>query len=470
MSANLVVNGQDQGTVELSGEPSGDQTVLVPQQPELRDKYKAKVTCTSEDGTCSEYFVDFFARDGHTIYVDQYVKETTKKKATTTTTSTSTTSTSSTSSTTVKLPPVPQGQPPAPKVQKPTVSKPQAPAPLKPKVPVLKPVDSSYDNQEEIDDDIPGEKDGGFVGTSDKDILDLFEKPKVETPKVTTTTVPPQKSPDKAIPVKPPVVTPAPKQEPQPKVQPKPVTPPSSKVQPSPKPAEPKPDKEINRPQGSDQAINLPNKGSLRNATNLLALVQQDGFPLKIMWPAKERHFATANMAGVLKAMAEFMQTKIKDYKLVLGDVSGPHGGALYNKYGKLSHKGHENGTDADISYVVKTPEKELNSLVNRGRLSRDLMLPEQWALMKFAFQTGQALVIFVDPAIKHALCYEAQQEGDLKSSADRGVGYEVLRRIYTLSGHDTHFHLRIKCGDNNPRCRNQLLTFGDSGCFPAKK
>jgi penicillin-insensitive murein endopeptidase len=96
-------------------------------------------------------------------------------------------------------------------------------------------------------------------------------------------------------------------------------------------------------------------------------------------------------------------------------------------------------------------------------------MLPEQWSLMKEAFQTGQTLIIFVDPVIKMALCYEAQQEGDLKNRSDRGAGYEVLRRIHTLSGHNTHFHLRIKCGNGDSRCRNQIWSYGDSGCFGGK-
>jgi len=455
MNADLVVNGKNQGPIEMTGQTSGGETVLTPTKPELQKKYKAKIVCTSGDDSCSDYFVDFFVRDGNTVYVDQYMKASSVAKSAAVPSRTSTTTTSTTTTTSATLPTPVSIKPVAPKTATTTVA-PKAPTATLPQVPVITPVaeDDSYNDQAPIADDGTDEKVGGFVGTSDQDIVGLFEAPKVDKPAL---------APIAPVKVEPPVVTPPT------------VTPSAPKVT---QPAVPAPAQKPTQDQMGDvqpesphlnQAVNLPYDGRLKNGTSLLALVQNQNYPFQIMWPNKGTHYATANMAEVLKTMAVAMQTKMKDFKLVLGDVSAIHGGPILNKFGHESHKGHQNGTDADISYIVKTPSRELTSLVTSGKLSHELMLPEQWSLMKAAFQTGQVMVIFVDPVIKQALCYEAQQEGDLKDHNDRGPGYEVLRRIYTLSAHNTHFHLRIKCGDGDARCRNQIWNYKDSGCFNSK-
>jgi penicillin-insensitive murein endopeptidase len=428
VSADLTFNGKNEGPVELVGEPpkeNSGETVLVPKDPALQDKFKAKVTCTSDDDSCSQYFIDFFAKDGKTFYVDQYVQDASQDAsdaavaapASPLTTTTSTTTSTTTTSTTVKK----------------NSAKTEATA-------------APVDDEEE---DIPEATAGRYVGTSDKDIVSYFENQKI-TPKID-----PQMT---APPITVPPIHPT-------------ITPPQKPVLPPKPPAKSVPQEQMgdtDQPQTINQAVNLPSAGRLQNATNLLELVQDENYPLKIMWPAKKRYYSTLAMASFLRKLGEFMQTMIPNYKLILSDVSTQHGGQVITN-GHPGHKGHQNGNDADISYVVKDSTAVLTTLVNGKKLSRELMLKEQWALLKEAYKTGQVAIIFMDPVIKHALCYEAQQEGDLRDRADRGVGYETLRRIYPLAGHANHFHVRIKCGAGDSTCRDQNWRYRDSGCFSTR-
>lgn len=512
VNADLSFRGKDQGPIEMVGQPSdssGD-TVLVPKDPSLQDKFKAKVTCTSDDGSCSDYFIDFFAKDGQTFYVDQYVQDSSVTqnqddtdaqtpelapvvvepikpsdlkvttptlpkipvikpviqvppvKTTVTTTTTSTTTSSTAVKKIVQAPVVPKPAPirnPIPKMTTPTL----------PSIPVIRAVPTTTttsttttssttsstvktkptaapivatpddDDQEE---DIPDANPGRYVGTPDKEIVSIFETPMTVTPskpEVTPVPTPTLPSPKTTIPP----VQQAPSNQ----------TPTQEQMG--------TPD----APQSFNQAIGMPSSGRLQNATNLLELIQDENYPLKIMWPEKKRYYSTQAMASFLKKIGNFALTLNPDNKLVLSDVSIQRGGPILTN-GKMGHKGHQNGNDADISYLVNDSSAVLTKIVNNSKLSHELKMKEQWALMKAAYQTGQVAVIFMDPVIKHALCYEAKQEGDLKNSADRGIGYEVLRRIYPLGGHANHFHVRIKCGAGDATCRDQNWKYADSGCF----
>ncbi len=62
---------------------------------------------------------------------------------------------------------------------------------------------------------------------------------------------------------------------------------------------------------------------------------------------------------------------------------------------------------------------------------------------------------IFVNPAIKKALCREAK--------GDRSW----LSKVRPFYGHDYHFHIRITCPEGDKQCKPQPAPSESEGCAP---
>ena len=102
--------------------------------------------------------------------------------------------------------------------------------------------------------------------------------------------------------------------------------------------------------------------------------------------------------------------------RLLVGDLSRPHGGDFGPRFGGLGHVSHQNGLDVDIYYP------------RRDRLERPPVRPEQvelrlaqWLVDRFV--AAGAVRVFVGPSL-----------------ALRGPADVVAR----LPRHDNHLHVRI--------------------------
>src|ERR1700709_552468 len=69
---------------------------------------------------------------------------------------------------------------------------------------------------------------------------------------------------------------------------------------------------------------------------------------------------------------------------------------------------------------------------------------PNHMALIRMLPETPQVERIFVNPAIKKAICRDAR--GDRR----------WLSKVRPLWGHDYHFHIRIKCPPGSGECESQ--------------
>ena len=78
---------------------------------------------------------------------------------------------------------------------------------------------------------------------------------------------------------------------------------------------------------------------------------------------------------------------------------------------------------------------------------------PAHGALIKTAAQDPQVQRIFVNPAIKKALCREA------------GTDRAWLSKVRPWWGHDYHFHVRIRCPADSPDCKAQDPPPAGDGC-----
>ena len=145
---------------------------------------------------------------------------------------------------------------------------------------------------------------------------------------------------------------------------------------------------------------------------------------------------------------------------LLVGDMSQPRGGPMIT-----GHASHQVGLDADI-WLTPMPDRRLTR-EEREEMSATMVVsdtlldvdPKVWTpahfeVIKTAAEDPEVERIFVNPAIKKALCRDAGQ--------DRAWLHKVRPWWY----HDYHFHVRLACPPDNPECEPQPAVPGtDDGC-----
>ncbi|WP_442755317.1 penicillin-insensitive murein endopeptidase [Methylocystis sp. JAN1] len=142
---------------------------------------------------------------------------------------------------------------------------------------------------------------------------------------------------------------------------------------------------------------------------------------------------------------------------LLIGDMSQPRGGPMLT-----GHASHQIGLDADI-WLTPMPNRELTR-AEREEMSATDMVREDlldvksdvWteghlAVIRAAAQDPKVQRIFVNAAIKRAMCREA-------------AGESWMRKIRPMFGHNYHFHIRLFCPDGSS-CRDQDPTPAGDGC-----
>src|ERR1700694_5391462 len=144
---------------------------------------------------------------------------------------------------------------------------------------------------------------------------------------------------------------------------------------------------------------------------------------------------------------------------LLVGDMSQPRGGPMIT-----GHASHQVGLDADIwlypmpNRTLTRQEREETSATmvvaaDRRDVDPAVWTPAHFAVIKTAAQEPSVQRIFVNAAIKKALCREAK--------GDRSW----LSKVRPMYGHDYHFHIRIKCPPGSGECESQPEPSASEGC-----
>jgi penicillin-insensitive murein endopeptidase len=201
-----------------------------------------------------------------------------------------------------------------------------------------------------------------------------------------------------------------------------------------------------------------PWEGSLLNGTLLPA--SGDGF---VRLNSPDNSWGAGVMITLLEHSTAFYAKNFSNgFKIYVASIAQEHGGG----YGP--HKSHENGLDADILYMGQT--KYGTVLDSDGKVSAQFDPQKNWDYWRLLLQqqitennTVRSVVymIFVHPVIKDYLCAWAKEKNMLADP----VNAELMRRLRRTAGHDTHFHLRLRCSPYYQDCYQQGDIAAGPGC-----
>jgi penicillin-insensitive murein DD-endopeptidase len=183
-----------------------------------------------------------------------------------------------------------------------------------------------------------------------------------------------------------------------------------------------------------------------------------NGKTWQVMRLSRNRNWGHPSLVQFLERLAN-QSPKTGWRGLLVGDMSQPRGGPM-----RTGHASHQVGLDADIwltpmpdRQLTRTEREELSAtmVVAPDRLDVDpnIWTPAHLNVIKAAAQDTQVSRIFVNAAIKKALCRDA------------GQNRTWLSKVRPWWGHDYHFHVRLNCPADSPDCTPQAPPEHDDGC-----
>ena len=170
---------------------------------------------------------------------------------------------------------------------------------------------------------------------------------------------------------------------------------------------------------------------------------------------SRHRNFGQPVMIDYLVDLSR-TATQIGWRGLYIGDISQPRGGPMTS-----GHASHQIGLDADIWMLPpqrldlsRAEREEISSIPVRSADQRSVTAnwtPSHHALLQAAASDPRVDRIFVAAAVKIEMCRTATR-------ADR----KWLQKIRPVAGHDTHFHVRLKCPKGARHCETQTPTVAE--------
>jgi penicillin-insensitive murein endopeptidase len=187
-----------------------------------------------------------------------------------------------------------------------------------------------------------------------------------------------------------------------------------------------------------------------------------NGDTWQVMRLSRNRNWGHPAMIALVKRLAAKAPKDAGWPGILVGDIAQPRGGPALS-----GHASHQIGLDADI-WLTPMPDRKLSReereemsavmMVREDRLDIDpkVFTPAHVLVLRDAAQEPAVQRIFVNAAIKKALCREAK--------GDRSW----LSKIRPWWSHDYHFHIRMRCPPGSHECQGQPSQSEGEGCKPA--
>ena len=207
--------------------------------------------------------------------------------------------------------------------------------------------------------------------------------------------------------------------------------------------------------QQKPQVVGFYAKGCLAGAD----MLPMDGEAWQVMRLSRNRNWGHPALTNFLKRTASELRAAQIWPGFLVGDMSQPRGGPMLT-----GHASHQIGLDADV-WQTPMPDRQLTraereemsatQMVRPDRLDID---PARWppahmAMLKAVAEKPEVQRIFVNAAIKKALCRDAR--------GDRAW----LSKMRPMYGHDYHFHIRLFCPVGEAGCTRQDPVPEGDGC-----
>jgi len=195
-------------------------------------------------------------------------------------------------------------------------------------------------------------------------------------------------------------------------------------------------------------------KGCVAGAVQLPA----DGPTWQVMRPSRNRAWGHPLLIAYLERVAASLPAAGWP-GLLVGDIGQPRGGPMLT-----GHASHQVGLDADI-WFTPMPDRRLSAVERDNMPATDLVnadgsgvdprvwRPQYRQLLETFAKQPEVERIFVNPAIKRALCRDA------------GTDRSWLERVRPWWGHNYHFHVRLACPRGEPECHSQEPPPSGDGC-----
>ncbi|MFG1430712.1 penicillin-insensitive murein endopeptidase [Xanthobacter sp. V2C-8] len=208
------------------------------------------------------------------------------------------------------------------------------------------------------------------------------------------------------------------------------------------------------------EAIGFYSKGCLAGAEALPITGPEANGPLwQVMRLSRNRNYGHPELVAFLERFARKVTETSSWRGILVGDMSQPRGGPMLT-----GHASHQVGLDADI-WLTPSPGRIL-SREERESLSATMMVrrdrrdidpaswrPDHWKVVRAAASDPGVERVFVNAAIKKALCRDA--------AGDRSW----LAKVRPYWGHDYHMHVRLGCPKGSAECRGQEPPPSGDGC-----
>jgi penicillin-insensitive murein endopeptidase len=192
--------------------------------------------------------------------------------------------------------------------------------------------------------------------------------------------------------------------------------------------------------------------GCVRGAEALPA----DGQGFQVMNLSRHRNYGHPQLTAYLKALAGEVEREGLGV-LSIGDMSMPRGGRM-----KTGHASHQMGLDVDIWFALDLgrlplPAREREDFASmvdtKAQRVNSQFGPAQARLVELAAAAPNVTRIFVNPAIKLALC-------------ERETGDKAwLHKVRPWFGHAAHLHVRLACPAGAGQCETQEPPPEGDGC-----
>ena len=184
-----------------------------------------------------------------------------------------------------------------------------------------------------------------------------------------------------------------------------------------------------------------------------------DGEAWQVMRLSRNRNWGHPALTNFLKRTASELRAAQIWPGFLVGDMSQPRGGPMLT-----GHASHQIGLDADVwqtpmpdLQLTRAAREEMSAtqMVRPDRLDID---PARWtpahmAMLKAVAEKPEVQRIFINAAIKKALCRDAR--------GDRAW----LSKMRPMYGHDYHFHIRLFCPVGEAGCTRQDPVPDGDGC-----